>query len=337
MSRAFEFIALSLPVSSSAAIAIAASRAGAIGVLDLEHAADVDAAAVAMASLARHGRGARGIKLDGRRPAFVQAILARRPRELTTLILTGGSPGDTHTVCGRRAGAGLRLLIEITSVDELDSVASLQADGLVAKGHEAGGWVGDETAFILLQHLRQRTDAPVWIHGGVGLLTAAGCRAAGAAGVVLDSQLALTRESELGADVKAAIGRMDGSETACLSLDAGRFRVFSRPGVRGIRSALQAADVAQSGAEQREAVRCRIGWGSPDAYVWPLGQEAAFARRLADRYHTVGGVIGAFRQAVEEHVATAAAIKPLQPGGPLAGAHGTRYPIVQGPRSSRGR
>ena len=330
MSRTFEFIALTLSFSPSAAIAIAASRADATGVLDLEHVADAEAAAAAMAMLAKHGRGRLGVKLDGRRPAFARSVLDRCPRELTTLILTAGSPADLAVL--RHSGGHMRVLLEITSADELEAADALRPDGIVAKGHEAAGWVGDETAFILLQHLGRLSAAPVWIHGGIGPCTAAGCRAAGAAGVVLDAQLALTRESPLDADVRAAIGRMDGSETVCLSVEpSSQFRVFSRPGARALDDVRRLAADSMSGVERREAIRSRVGPGSLDAHIWPLGQDAAFARGLADRYQTVGGVIGAFRDAVAEHTNTAATLKPLRPEAPLAKAHRTRYPLVQGP------
>ena len=41
---------------------------------------------------------------------------------------------------------------------------------------------------------RRWRSVPVHVRGGIGLRTAAACRAGGAAGVVLDDQLALARE-----------------------------------------------------------------------------------------------------------------------------------------------
>src|SRR5262249_6543950 len=57
----------------------------------------------------------------------------------------------------------------------------------------------------------------------------------------------------------------------------------------------------------------------------------AFAASLAERFWTVGGVFEGMRQAIESHVRSAAACRPLDEGSPLARSHGTRYPIVQGP------
>src|SRR5258708_1487654 len=99
-------------------------------------------------------------------------------------------------------------------------------------GEAAGGWVGEETGFALLQRLIKCVDLPVWVQGGVGLHTAAACDAAGAAGAVLDSQLLLARESPLADDVRSRLATMDGSETACLGGSFGAaFRAYAQPGV----------------------------------------------------------------------------------------------------------
>ena len=52
---------------------------------------------------------------------------------------------------------------------------------------------------------------------------------------------------------------------------------------------------------------------------------------LAAKYHTVGGVINAMRESIDDHLRLATALQPLAEGAPLARSHGTRYPIVQGP------
>src|SRR5207249_1017575 len=114
------------------------------------------------------------------------------------------------------------VLVEAVTLDEATLAEGLGADGVVLKGHEAGGRVGPETSFILLQRWRAhaRTDRqkslPVWVQGGVGANTAAACLAAGAAGVVLDAQLLLARESPLGESARARVAAFDGSETQCL-------------------------------------------------------------------------------------------------------------------------
>ncbi len=106
----------------------------------------------------------------------------------------------------------IRVLLEAVTIAEARRGAELDIDGLILKGHESGGRVGDDTTFILLQRWQAAVsagevrDLPVYAQGGIGLHTAAACVAAGAAGVVLDNQLLLTRESPL---------PEDGSRSAC--------------------------------------------------------------------------------------------------------------------------
>ena len=122
--------------------------------------------------------------------------------------------------------------VEVVDVAGARAAVAAGAVGLVARGSESGGRVSELTSLVLLQELLAAglvggsgRSVPVWVAGGVGLHSAAGVVAAGAAGVVLDSQLALVREVELPSGVAAAVRGMDGSETAVL---AGH-RVFVRP------------------------------------------------------------------------------------------------------------
>ncbi|NJM05378.1 hypothetical protein HC891_02845 [Candidatus Gracilibacteria bacterium] len=78
-------------------------------------------------------------------------------------------------------------------------------------------------------------------------------------------------------------------------------------------------------------VEQHIAWTTLGEHLLPIGQDAAFAANLARSYHTVGGIIGAFRAAIISHFATARTHQPLTEGAPLALTHTTRYPIVQGP------
>src|SRR5262249_45932274 len=150
------------------------------------------------------------------------------------------------------------------------------ADGIVVKGHEAGGWVGEETTFILLQRAIARGRLPAWAHGGIGLHSAAACYAAGAAGVLLDAQLALVRESALDSRAREALGRLDGSETSCVAprWDLA-FRAFARPRCAAFdelrskaRTRIEDGDSASATA-WREQVRAQIGWQSVERQLWP--------------------------------------------------------------------
>ncbi|HUD71292.1 MAG TPA: beta-ketoacyl synthase N-terminal-like domain-containing protein, partial [Dongiaceae bacterium] len=179
---------------------------------------------------------------------------------------------------------------------------------------------------------------PVFAQGGIGAHSAAAVYAGGAAGAVLDAQLFLTRESSLPQAVRDAIARMDGSETAIVGADLGApFRVYARPGHAPHENLQRAArTLAASGdAERRAAWRACLlagaGFADPSRRAWPLGQDAAFARALAERHLNVAGVLQALHAAVATHVEAARAARALDRHGALATSHGTEFPIVQGP------
>src|SRR5271168_3260379 len=70
----FDFIVLSPTGSPDAAVPIAASRAGALGVVSFEFALDLDAALAQLERLCAHGHGRCGALLD--EPEALEAVLA---------------------------------------------------------------------------------------------------------------------------------------------------------------------------------------------------------------------------------------------------------------------
>ena len=179
------------------------------------------------------------IGMESRLPAnpehLASCVISRLPEQIKIVILTptnvSGLLRDVQTLRARKPN-DLTILLETTSLPEAQLARDVGVDGLIAKGHEAGGRVGEETTLILLQRLLAQTSLPVWAHGGIGLHTAAACYVAGAAGVVLDAQLALTRESPIPEATKNSIARIDGSETICLGNKPGEtYRIYYRPGL----------------------------------------------------------------------------------------------------------
>ncbi|MGW9432698.1 beta-ketoacyl synthase N-terminal-like domain-containing protein, partial [Streptomyces decoyicus] len=189
------------------------------------------------------------------------------------------------------------------------------------------------TTCVLLQRVLAdpSVTVPVLAAGGIGPHTAAAAVAGGAAGVLLDSQLALTTEGEarLPLAVAAAIRAMDGSET---TLVAGH-RVLTRPDL----AAPTAAGAAETGSaeagpgatgEDTGPARVAALLGARDLHtqLLPIGQDGAFAARLAARHRTTGGIVQAVRTGLEEHLAAAARTRPLAP------RPGARHlPVAQGP------
>ncbi|MBX2800013.1 MAG: SDR family NAD(P)-dependent oxidoreductase [Myxococcales bacterium] len=188
--------------------------------------------------------------------------------------------------------------VQVTSVQEAQRAIEQGAQGLVAKGREASGRVGTESTFVLLQRLLALDALPVWAQGGIGEHTAAAAIAGGAAGVVLQDQLALLKEAAdvLRPELRQALASMDGSETAVVD----DRRVYVRPGPLH------------------------------DAQL-PCGQDASFAADLAKRYRTVRGTLTALRRAVGGHLGQASAVRPHLGGSAFCAQHGLQRPVVQGP------
>jgi acyl transferase domain-containing protein/NAD(P)H-dependent flavin oxidoreductase YrpB (nitropropane dioxygenase family)/NADP-dependent 3-hydroxy acid dehydrogenase YdfG len=258
--------------------------------------------------------------LPGDRDRGVEAVVVAAPVPGAAAVpgAAGGPAPDglADTVRAWAAAGSWSVLAQVTSRAEAEAAVAAGAHGLVASGCEAGGRVGTTEAFVLFQQVVD-LGVPVWSRGGIGLHTAAAVVAGGGAGVVLDGQLGLVREGGLGHDARLALGAMDGSETRVV----GGHRIYTRPDLpaAGLTDDVPPAEVA-----------ARLG-ADLTADLVPFGQDGGFAQGLARRFATVGGVVQAVRAAVTDHLAAAAAAPPLAPGAGVAGPHGTRYPIAQGP------
>ncbi|MCB9562278.1 MAG: nitronate monooxygenase, partial [Kofleriaceae bacterium] len=270
-----------------AALVAALCDAGALGVVDLGR--DRDAAAHALAVLTRRLPGGFGVRI----PDGVAFAADELPAQVDVVIVGAGA--DVAAYRPRT------VLVQVTSLAEARAAVAAGADGLIAKGAEAGGRIGDETTFVLLQQLIAALDLPIWAQGGIGVHTAAACVAGGAAGVVLDSQLALLRESSLGAEIRGAIGAMDGSETVVL---AGH-RVYTRPD-------LPVATMTAA-ATSADDVRARLGGDDLARCLLPVGQEGGFARAFALRAPTARALIRVLGEELSAHLAAAEARPPLAP------------------------
>ncbi|MGH9162316.1 MAG: SDR family oxidoreductase [Vicinamibacteraceae bacterium] len=256
-------------------------------------------------------------------------ILRELPAAVDPVIASAADAPTLDAFVAAVRATGRRVWLECTSVEHADFGRACGVDGFIAKGHEAGGFVGEETTFILLQRLLARADRPVWAAGGIGLHTAPACLVAGAAGVVLESQLLLTPESGLPDPIRRFVESFDGSETMCLGSERGdAVRVYRSLG-SPILDELQPH--GQGPADWRATIRAHVGWGDPARHLWLLGQDAAFAAPLVQRHKNVAGIVRAIDASCKAHVAAAKEVGALKPGAPLAQAHGTTYPIVQGP------
>lgn len=336
-----EVIASTLPGRPDPAVPIAASRAGGLGVLDLQFIRDEALVRQSLDRLCRYGRAPFGLKVDRAGFSWLAGKFPTLLDRPGTLILASPWSRPDLLKVQRLRQKGIRVLAECTCFHEARIAEEAGLDGVIAKGNEAAGFVGSETTFILVQRFVKNLSIPVYAQGGIGLHTGSACYAAGARGVVLDSQLLLARESSLPEDLKTRLSALDGSETTCLGAEIGKWvRVCGRFGSAEVRE-LEAVEESLAGRENMREEDLERAWIEAVASVAAspagrtgllfLGQDVGLAATLARRYVTVGGIVHAVGSAPEAHLRTAARERPLAEGAPLARSLGIRYPIFQGP------
>ena len=174
-----------------ASLAISGSRAGGVGVVNGELENDFAVVLGELEFLATHARGslrpeARCARTgsDRRSAAFRSArssLADPRPR-----VAVGVRRRHRRAAARRPQGPGRGAHARRGRGAARDLV-----DGLLLKGNEAGGFVGEDSSFILLQKWLGRTGLPLYLRGGLTPHVAAACSAVGVAGGVLDSQLLL--------------------------------------------------------------------------------------------------------------------------------------------------
>ncbi len=329
MDHAFGIIVMSPAGTGDPALAVAAQRAGHVGVLNAELPLAGGTLTAALDHLAGNAPGGWGLALKD--PAAAAEIAGQyRDRGLAAIILPADASFDAPTEIEALRAAGLRVILEAIAWDDR-LCGPIASEGVILKGHEAGGRVGEATSFILLQKARAAGLSPVFIRGGIGMHSAGAVRAGGAAGIVLDDQCLMLRESALADRVAPVLARMTGGETALIEGRAGvRWRGVEAPG-RNAASGLRAA-VAKSDVDGQDGLaEAAFGWDIAAGALAPMGQAAAFAPDLARRYGGLGRLCAALLKVSAEAVARAADTDILGADCPLAEDHGTTYPIVQGP------
>ncbi len=305
-SRQSQVIAVNPVHRPSPRLTAAAARAGALGVLELP-AGDPQTAAEAVERTCRWSPRPFGVRV---RPGC-EVIAADLPDRVATVLLAdpGRSPGEF---------AGREVLAEVTDLAGARRAVAAGAAGLIVRGGEAGGRAADLSTFVLLQQVLadDAITVPVWACGGIGPHTAAAAIAGGAAGVVLDTQLALLDEAGLPVAVTEALAGLDGSETV---LHHG-VRVLRRRGPGAPRL-----------PEDEAGFLAAIGSDDLGRQFLPVGQDAFLAAVFARRWSTVAAVVRGIRDAVAAVVEDDVPATALGAGSPGAAALGTRLALAQGP------
>jgi 3-oxoacyl-(acyl-carrier-protein) synthase/NAD(P)H-dependent flavin oxidoreductase YrpB (nitropropane dioxygenase family)/NAD(P)-dependent dehydrogenase (short-subunit alcohol dehydrogenase family)/acyl carrier protein len=331
-----EEVVVSLPGTWDPGLPIAAARAGATGLLDLQGLRDPAAARAALERLTRLATGRTGALLSVADAAILPIAAELLPDDAT--ILFALEPDlDARPVLDRFRRGRRRLGAVVHAAEEAQALATLGLDLCAARGAEAGGRVGDETTFVLVQRLAAATSLPILAWGGIGWHTAAACAVGGASGIVLDWQLALLRESGLPAAMRRRVERLDGSETIVVRGPDGRLlRLFARPGFSAREEIERLAERLReapqgAAAAWRDRLSALLAAPAHEARLWLMGQDASFAPSFRCCGESVGRVLPALRDRIDRVLAGAARSRALDAGAPMARSHGTTYPIVQGP------
>ncbi|MGH8212132.1 MAG: hypothetical protein ACREPP_02735, partial [Rhodanobacteraceae bacterium] len=328
------FVTFVLPPAGyrNCALAIGACRAGGVGIINGELETDGAQLARELDEVSRKSRSAYGIRLDAVDGAVERALRAHARDGLRWVVFDCALVPSIRELVSALRAEGVQVLAEVTGPDWPGEPLYELLDGLWVKGNEAGGFVGEEASFILIQKWLKRTRLPLYVRGGVTPHSAAACAAVGVAGGVLDSQLLLFDDLGLVETLSPLLKNLSGSETVAVG-DGERgeyFRILVRPGNPSAREF-----IANGESERAEGLRPllagRIDWSRPNRSLLPIGQDVAFAASWRAKYGNLHAVIAAVDAAVADHLIAAVASPPVSENAPLAQALGIRYPLVQGP------
>ena len=255
--------------------------AGAYPVLHLGH--DREHALAAITELTEKNAFSFGICL-----VSAAVLTIPLPDQVELLIIPYGLKGLP------RLKPGVRIFCQVRSVEEARKAKEAGAHGLIVKGNEGAGLVGEESSFILFQRVRKEVPGiDLWVQGGMGIHTAAAMAAIGAEGIVLDSQLLLFPECQAPSALKELCGKLNGNETRVVE----GYRVLVRPNFPEV----------------------------------PMGQDITLAQGLVQRYGKLRRFVFALLEAMHGCLRQAKALEVMAPGNALSKALGLTYPIAQGP------
>lgn len=231
------------------------------------------------------------------------------PEKVTFAILPSGMSVEQNS--------NLNIIYQVTSLEEARQAEQSGAKGIIVKGNEAGGQIGYESTFVLFQRIISEIKSiPVWVQGGIGLHTAAAVKALGAAGVVLDSQLALFPESSVPKDIKDLSSKLNGTETKIIA----NHRVLVRPNSPSLPDDITAEDLKSY----------FTGFDISKSYI-PMGQDISLATDLYEEFRTLKKLAFGLKEAMYGHLKQAKALQVIDQNNSLAQELGLKYPIAQGP------
>ncbi|SMC90225.1 polyketide-type polyunsaturated fatty acid synthase PfaA [Desulfocicer vacuolatum DSM 3385] len=316
-------------------IAIAAINSGETGILDLGYGSNMKNILRSI-DLLKYSVGNNknwGIRWDslGSPLRSPQLLLEKINIPIPIIILAGILPSEMEKARQITQQYSSKVFLEVTTQKEAKSAQEAKFNGVILKGNEAGGYIGSESSFILLQQLKEKIDIPYWIWGGMGVHTTAAACLAGAEGGVFCEQLWLSDESPFSMEEKKFWENMDGSETICLGHKDCFFRLFSRTGRYKIRE--YESLLAKSDNWRVTMTQLLLDANENNIFI-PCGQDIGLASHLSKTFGSTETILAAIEKNCVEHIKKAKKHCSLAKHSPLAKIHGTTYPILQGPMAN---
>ena len=150
---------------------------------------------------------------DEDRDWFLSQIAAAADAGAAAVVLFWGDPGPFVRAAH---GGGLKVLIQVGSVEEAEAAVAAGVDAVIAQGIEAGGHVRGTTSIwdLIPRAVEAVSPTPALASGGIG--DGAGLARAlelGAQGVSLGTRFVASEEAHVPREYKARIVSSDASET----------------------------------------------------------------------------------------------------------------------------
>ncbi|VFQ43910.1 type I polyketide synthase [Desulfoluna butyratoxydans] len=318
----------------------ALSRAGVLPVFDTEM-MDEKTAIEGVKTLSKEGFPF-GVRLRTSMGGLIHFLDTSSIPTLDLVVVAAAAAKHFSAISKSRLGC--KVVVEAVNLGTTFPLADGKPDAVVVRGSEAGGCISRYTSFILLQWYLEKSDFPVFVHGGVGFHTAAGLFGAGASGVVLDSQLYLTDEAPVAPAFKEQLKKLEEFDSISIGRTLPfRFRFFCKLATKVVKELGEMESALLNHADEAEVLRREIEkrftpinteGANPVQSLFFLGQDGVFAKRFVAEGTDVASVIDRFFTRVGELTALVDAHDPLKENSPLAQELGTRYPIMQGPMAN---
>lgn len=209
----------------------------------------------------------------------------------------------------------VKVLYQVTSLIMAEKVPK-DAFGIIVKGNESEGDVGEKSSLVLFQELKKNLKVPLWVQGGIGIHSASAMIAAGARGVVLDSQLALFPECSIPMSLKKLCKSLDGNETKIVN----DFRVLVRPDSPKLPAIIT----------QESILPINGSYAIKDGFI-PMGQDISLSKIYVDKFKNIKSFIYHLKQSIFGHIKQAKENNIISKHNSFAKYFNIEYPIAQGP------